>query len=84
MAVELQFAVERGSAVGQHLVEPVQRQLGEHDRLLALAAQEAQARILDHRLQQAPHDELGWAFANTDGQAHAGGADGVIGHGRLR
>ena len=67
--------MRRRGAVGQHHVQPVQRQVGEQAVELVFVAQQAQVRLGQHRLQQPAHHQLGHAVGDAHRQAQARRAD---------
>jgi hypothetical protein len=82
VAVDADIGVGRRRPVRQNDVEPVQGQIRQQVRDLAFVAQQTQVGLVDHRLHQAAHHQLGQAVRNADRQAHAGCADGVAHAGR--
>ena len=67
--------MRRRGAVGQHHVQPVQRQVGQQAVELVLVAQQPQVRLGQHRLQQAAHHQLGQAVGDAHRQPQARRAD---------
>jgi hypothetical protein len=74
-----QVGVGRRGSIGQYQVEPVQRQFGQQVLDIAFDAFQAhRQRRLQHRLQQAEGDQLGYRLAEAHGEAPASRR--VVGH----
>jgi hypothetical protein len=77
VAVELEVGILRRRPVGQNKIEPVQREVAQEVVEAVLVAEQAQVRLLQHRLQQRAHRELVHAVRKPDDQPHLGPRGGI-------